>query len=133
MAAITKVTQKAGMSYRVTIDMPGVRPFSRSFRTKRTAVAWAKKTEGDLEVARVEGNNAARNLNLATLSTELVNSRTISPATVIALTWWKDIYGHELCVLIDKTIIREALKFLSERPAFRGNRILLIQLSVETG
>ena len=91
MAAITKIARKTGVSYRVTINRAGVRPFSRNFKTKKTAVAWAKKTEGDLEATRVEGANIARNLTLATLITELVNSRTINPATVIALTWWKDI------------------------------------------
>ena len=87
MAAITKLSQKFGIKYRVTINMAGVRPFSRNFKTKKTAVAWAKKTEGDLEVSRVEGNNAARNLNLSELITELVSSRPINPATVIALAW----------------------------------------------
>jgi integrase len=101
--------------------MPGIRPFSRNFKTKKTAVAWTKKTEGNLELARVEGNNTARNLTLATLITELVNSCTINPATVIALTWWKDNYGHELCLLLDKSIIREALKGLAEGPVLRGD------------
>ena len=122
MAAITKLSQKTGIKYRVTINMAGVRPFSRNFKTKKTAVAWAKKTEGDLEAARVEGNNAARSLTLSMLITELVNSRTINPATVIALTWWKDEYGHELCLLFDKSAIREALKCLAEKPAFSGER-----------
>ena len=46
MAAITKLSQKSGTKYRVTINRAGVRPFSRNFKTKKTAVAWAKKTEG---------------------------------------------------------------------------------------
>jgi integrase len=120
MAAITKLSQKAGTRYRVTINMAGVRPFSRNFKTKKAAVPWAKRTEGDLEAARVEGNNAARYLTLSDLITELVNSRTINPATVIALTWWKDNYGHELCLLFDKSAVRNALKCLANRPAFRG-------------
>jgi integrase len=122
MAAITKLSQKTGIKYRVTINMPGIRPFSRNFKTKKTAVAWTKKTEGNLELARVEGNKAARNLTLATLINELVNSRIINPATVIALTWWKDNYGHELCLLFDKSAVREALKCLADKPAFRGER-----------
>jgi hypothetical protein len=46
MAAITKITRKTGVRYHVTINMAGVRPFSRSFKTKSNACAWAKKTEG---------------------------------------------------------------------------------------
>ena len=114
MAAITKLSQKTGIKYRVTINMAGIRPFSRNFKTK--------KTEGNLELARVEGNNAARNLTLSDLITELVSSRTINPATVIALTWWKDNYGHELCLLFDKSAVRDALKCLADMPAFRGER-----------
>jgi len=57
MAAITKLSQKTGIKYRVTINMAGVRQFSRNFKTKKTAVAWAKKTEGDLELARVSAND----------------------------------------------------------------------------
>jgi integrase len=122
MAAITKLSQKSGIKYRVTINRAGVRPFSRNFKTKKTAITWAKKTEGDLEAARVEGNSAARNLTLATLITELVNCRTINPATVIALTWWKDGYGHELCLLFDKSAVRDALKCLADKPPFKGER-----------
>ena len=85
MSAISKLSQKTGIKYRVTINMAGIRPFSRNFKTKKTAVAWEKKTEGDLEAARVEGNNIARNLTLSTLITELVNSRTMNQATVICL------------------------------------------------
>jgi hypothetical protein len=130
MAAITKLSQKSGIKYRVTINMAGVRPFSRNFKTKKAAVAWAKKIEGDLEAAKVEGNRAARNLTLSTLITELVNSHTINPATVIALTWWKDNYGHALCLLLDKSFIREALKSLSEMPAFRGERKCTVRTNI---
>ena len=114
MAAITKLSQNTGIKYQVTINMTGIRPFSRNFKTK--------KTEGNLELARVEGDNAARNLTLATLITELVGSRTINPATVTALTWWKDSYGHELCLLFDKSAVREALNCLADKPAFMGER-----------
>ena len=121
MAAITAISQKSGVRYRVTIDMPGIRTFSRSFRTKKNARTWAKKTEGSLEEARVQGNNLARNLTLDVLITELANSCTLNKATAGALTWWKDNYGHELCILLDKTTIRDALKSLSEGQARRGN------------
>jgi hypothetical protein len=67
MAAITKLSQKTGIKYRVTINMSGVRPYSRNFKTMKNARAWAKKTECDLEMARIEGNNLARNLTLSIL------------------------------------------------------------------
>ena len=121
MAAITTISQKSGVRYRVTINMPGVRPFSRNFKTKKNARAWAKKTEGDLETARIEGNNLARNLTLSTLITEQASNCTINRTTAGALTWWKDNYGHELCLLLNKTVIRDALKSLSEGQARVGN------------
>lgn len=121
MAAITTISQKSGVRYRVTINMPGVRSFSRNFKTKKNARAWAKKTEGDLETARIEGNNLARNLTLSTLITEQASNCTISMTTAGALKWWKDNYGHELCLLVNKTVVREALKSLSEGHARIGN------------
>lgn len=39
MAAITKITRKTGVRYRVTINVPGVRTFSRNFRTNKAARA----------------------------------------------------------------------------------------------
>ena len=121
MAAITKVARKTGMKYRVTINMPGVKEFSQSFTTKRNAQAWAKKTEGDLETARIEGNGLARNLTLSCLITELTASRTLNHSTVTALVWWKDNHGHRLCLMLDKTLIREARNDLLEGCARRGN------------
>ena len=121
MAAITTISQKSGMRYRVTIDMPGVRTFSRSFRTKKNARAWAKKTESNLETARIEGNSLTRNLTLTKLINEYSAGCTLSKTSLGALTWWKDNYGHELCFLFDKTTIRDALKSLSERQARVGN------------
>jgi hypothetical protein len=41
--------------------------------------------------------------------------------TAGALKWWKDNYGHELCLLLNKTVIRDALKGLSEGQARVGN------------
>jgi hypothetical protein len=108
MAAITKLSQKSGIKWRATINMAGVRPFSRNFITKANAKAWVKKTEKSLESAKIEGNNAARKLELSTLITEVTNSRPLNHSTLTALTWWKDHYGHELCLMLDKTIIREA-------------------------
>ena len=35
MAAITKMTRKCGYKWRVTIDMPDVKKFSKSFAGKR--------------------------------------------------------------------------------------------------
>ena len=93
MAAITKLSQKTGIKYRVTINMAGVRPFSRNFKTMKNARAWAKQTEGSLETARIEGNNLAHNLTLATLITEVVNSRELNHNTAGSLKWWSDHYG----------------------------------------
>jgi hypothetical protein len=43
MAAVTKITQKTGIRYRVTINLPGAKEFSRNFRTMKNARAWAKR------------------------------------------------------------------------------------------
>jgi integrase len=121
MAAITKITQKKGIRYRVTINMPGIKEFSRNFRTMKNARAWAKKTEADLETARIEGNNRARNLTLRVLIAVYTQNHTIDRTTTGALTWWKDHYGDELCLLIDKGMIRDALDSLAEGHARVGN------------
>ena len=90
MAAITKTSRTTGKPWRATITMPGVKEFSRFFIAKKNAVAWAKKTESDLEKARIEGSSHARNLTLSTLISELTQARTLNHSTVTALTWWED-------------------------------------------
>lgn len=120
MAAITKIPGR-GKPWRATIDMPGVKPFSKSFATKRNAQAWVKKTEADLETARIEGNGLTRNLTLSQLITELTSVRTLDTSAVTALTWWKDNYGHHLCLQIDKTLLREARQALQAGKVRRGH------------
>ena len=46
MAAITKLSQKTGIKYRVTINMAGVRPFSRNFKTKEDCPCMGKADRG---------------------------------------------------------------------------------------
>ena len=120
MAAITKVPSR-GKTWRATINMPGVKEFSKSFVTKKNAQAWVKKTEADLETARIEGNGLARNLTLSKLIETLTSVRTLNHSTVTALTWWNDNYGHHLCLQIDKTMLREARQSLQEGKARRGH------------
>ena len=94
-SATEKKTARKGKPWRATINMPGVKAFSKSFSTKRNAQAWVKKTETDLETARIEGNGLARNLTLAKLITELTSVRTLNHSVLTALTWWKDNYGSD--------------------------------------
>jgi hypothetical protein len=58
---------------------------------------------------------------VAEVIVEVVNSRPLNHNTVGSLTWWKEHYGHHLCLMLDKTSIRAALKGLSEGQAHQGN------------
>ena len=60
MATITKVARKTGDAYKAVIRLRGIKPFSRTFKRKTDARAWAERMERDIEQARVYGNDNAR-------------------------------------------------------------------------
>jgi len=55
MATITKVCRKSGDAYKAVIRLRGVKPFSKTFRLRKHAKAWAERMERDRDEARAYG------------------------------------------------------------------------------
>jgi len=51
MATITKVARKNGDAYKAVIRLRGIKPFSKTFRRKTDARAWAERMERNIEEA----------------------------------------------------------------------------------
>ena len=67
MATITKVRRKSGDAYKAVIRLRGAKPFSKTFRLMKHALAWAERMERDHEASRAYGNAAVRTMTLSEL------------------------------------------------------------------
>ena len=56
MATITRVSRKEGHAYLVRSDLKGIPPFSKTFKLRKHAKAWAERMERNIDEARAYGN-----------------------------------------------------------------------------
>lgn len=52
MATITKVCRKSGDAYKAVIRLRGSKTFSKTFKLRKHAKAWADRVERDTEASR---------------------------------------------------------------------------------
>ena len=67
MATITKVCRKSNDAYKAVIRLRGIKPFSKTFKLKRDAKAWAERMERDISASRAYGNQRVRLMTLSDL------------------------------------------------------------------
>lgn len=67
MATIVKVARKTGDAYKAVIRLRGIKPFSKTFRRKTDARAWAERMERNIDEARAHGNDRTRVMTLREL------------------------------------------------------------------
>jgi hypothetical protein len=89
MATITKVCRKSGNAYKAVIRLRGIKPFSKTFKLRKDAKAWAERRERNIDEARAHGNDRVRTLTLK----ELVRAyeRHFSGknlSAIFCLSWW---------------------------------------------
>jgi hypothetical protein len=91
MATIVKVCRKSGnASYKAVIRLRGVKPFSKTFKLKKDAKAWADRMERDIDATRAYGNRNVRNMTLADLIGERIREHPSNDSSLISnLSWWK--------------------------------------------
>jgi integrase len=116
--AITKL--KTG-KYRATIQLKGIKPYSRNFSLKKNAQAWEKQQAKDIETARANGDPVARTLTLKELIRAYTTENQVGKATVINLGWWKREYGARRVLDISADTVREGLRTLRAGNAHRGD------------
>jgi hypothetical protein len=51
MATITRVSREAGSAYKAVIRLQGITPFSKTFRLRKDAKAWAERMERNIDEA----------------------------------------------------------------------------------
>jgi len=94
MATLTKVARQSGSAYKALIRLRGIKPFSKTFKRKADAKAWADRIERNIDQARAHGNAVVQRLTLGQLITEYFEQWTgTANGTLSALTWWKRGYG----------------------------------------
>jgi hypothetical protein len=53
---ITKVCRKSGNAYKAVIRLRGTKPFSKTFKLRKDAKAWAERMERNIDEARAHGS-----------------------------------------------------------------------------
>ncbi len=122
MASIQKISRAKGAVYKVTIRQTGNGTICKTFPTKKMAVEFARKVEGNDELALALGNPIAMKLNLSDIITEYLELYTGKDHGLYGcLAWWSKQYGHLPLNKINAVTIREGIKLLSNGNTLRGN------------
>ena len=118
MATLIKVCRKSGNAYKAVIRLRGIKPFSKTFKLRKDAKAWAERMERDVEASRAYGNAAARTMPLGELIRLYIHYNSKQDKSGISnLTWWKREYGDMKLAEIDRSVVRAALNRLKEEDA----------------
>lgn len=90
MATIVKVCRKSGDAYKAVIRLRGVKPFSKTFKLRKFAKAWAERMERNPDEARAYGTRAVRKMILAELIEDKIREQPSNDTSFISnLHWWK--------------------------------------------
>ena len=115
MATITKVCRKKGDAYKAVIRLRGIKPFSKTFKRKTDARAWAERMERNIEEARIHGNDSARTLSLAELVRSYVDQyEGRNHSAYSCLEYWVHRYGDMKLADVTRHTVRSGMKELEE-------------------
>lgn len=67
MATIISVPRVKGTRYKAVIRLEGIKPYSRTFKTRKAAQHWVREQESDVDMARAGGDVQAQRMTLAEL------------------------------------------------------------------
>lgn len=113
MASIRKLTTG---KYQVQIRLQGLPPVTRSFQTKTKARDFARKIEGNTELARKLGK-ASKNIptfqKLADLYMKQYTGR--DPSTLGRVTWWCKRFGDKPVTKVDEHMVDDGLIEISKK------------------
>ncbi len=116
MATIQKLARKNNTSkYRVLIRRQGHPAATKMFRTKKEAIAWHQKIEGDWDQLDDIPSVEARRRTLGqAIDGYMLEYQGQDGARAGRLIWWKDHYGDRRLASINQATIKEALKKLGK-------------------
>lgn len=113
MATITKVVRKTGHAYKAVIRLRGTKPFSKTFKLRKDAKAWAERVERDIDEARAYGNTRVRAMTLRELVRAYERQYTGNNHSAFScLKEWVRVMGDMALVDITRQVIREELREL---------------------
>ena len=116
MATIQKVQNRNGSThYRAIIRKAGLKPITKTFSTKRFAIQYTQRIEGDLELAQSLGNPTTSELTLHQAVVEYLGQYQKKDRRMTSgrLWWWVQRYGH-LSINIDAATVKAGLRALSD-------------------
>jgi hypothetical protein len=128
MATITKVRRKSGYAYKASIRLRGIKPFSKTFRLKTDAKAWAERMDRNIDEARAHGNDRTRTMTLKQLVMAFERRYAgRDHSALFCLAWWVRELGNVKLADISKQTIRDALCRLETREVRRrdGSRKMI--------
>lgn len=122
MASIQKLKRAKGFIYKVTIRRAGHSAICKNFKTKKEALAYSRKVEGDDNLISTLGNSVAKGLTLNQVIDEFMEQYSGKDSGLQGkLNWWSAEYGHLSLNLINALVVRDGLKKLSEGKVRRSD------------
>ena len=114
MATIQKINLKSGKaSYRVFKRLGNKKPITKTFKSKKAASEYARRVEGDKDLARALGSPVIGSLKLEAIIDEYEQQFTgKDPNTIRRLAWWRRNFGDQLLVDVSHVTIRQGLNQL---------------------
>ena len=122
MAYIRKL---ASGRWQCQVRLTGLKPISRTLKTRALARTFGRKVEGDAELARKLGAPTTQCPQIGELLTEYLAAIDLrDPNFGQRLGWWKDQFGADTKVIdIDEHDVDDGLQALAKRKG-RGGRLM---------
>ncbi|MCU7836713.1 MAG: site-specific integrase [gamma proteobacterium symbiont of Taylorina sp.] len=102
--------------YQVQIRLKGLRPISKSFKKKKDATDFARKVEGDIELARALGDPVTNKSTLADLIDDYLEQYDKKDQNAYTrLKWWHDQYGDRILTQFSSCDVQEGISILLKK------------------
>jgi integrase len=117
MATYVKLQNKGGITWRAVIRKKGLKPITKVFKTKTAAQKWAKRIEGDADLAKALGDGRLRSVTVADLIERYVDEYDGKDYSRLGhLEWWKEQIGGKSLIEVDSDLIQDNLELLASTP-----------------
>ncbi len=125
MAAISRITRRKGITYKVRIRKPNSPTVTKTFSSKNLAQKWARKTELEIEEGTYFDKVEAASHTVADLVDRYLKeelkklSETDWPSRKRQLNWWKDEIGKLTLNKVTPSLIVEHRNKLNQGTTYR--------------
>ncbi len=119
MATIRKLKS---CNYQVQIHLSGLKPITKTFRTKTLATSFQRKVEGDKKLQLALGDLGTSGITLGELIDEYMKQYPGKDHGLpTSLTWWKNYCGELVVNKCTVSVIRKGINQLAEGHVLIGN------------